>query len=68
MDFCSLGVEVGLPKLPLNQQRFIIAEVNEQMRVTFGDSFIHISRFELHGTGELSRCRTGPWETVEMMR
>jgi acetyl-CoA hydrolase len=42
--FCSLGVEVGLTKSPAESARVIIAEVNEQMPRTLGDSFIHISR------------------------
>jgi len=42
--FCSLGVEVGLSKSPAESARLIIAEVNEQMPRTLGDSFIHVSR------------------------
>jgi len=42
--FCSLGVEVGLTKSPAESAKIIIAEVNERMPRTLGDSFIHISR------------------------
>jgi acetyl-CoA hydrolase len=42
--FCSLGVEVGLTKSPAESARIIIAEVNEQMPRTLGDSFLHVSR------------------------
>jgi acetyl-CoA hydrolase len=42
--FCSLGVEVGLTKSAAEAARLIIAEVNEQMPRTLGDSFIHVSR------------------------
>lgn len=42
--FCSLGVEVGLTKSPAESAKIIIAEVNQQMPRTLGDSFIHISR------------------------
>jgi len=42
--FCSLGVEVGLTKTPAETAKIIIAEVNEQMPRTLGDSFIHVSR------------------------
>ncbi len=42
--FCSLGGEVGLTKSPAESARIIIAEVNEQMPRTRGDSFIHVSR------------------------
>ncbi len=42
--FCSLGVEVGLTKSPAESARIIIAEVNQKMPRTLGDSFIHLSR------------------------
>ena len=42
--FCSLGVEVGLTKSPAESAKIILAEVNEQMPRTLGDSFIHVSR------------------------
>jgi 4-hydroxybutyrate CoA-transferase len=42
--FCSLGVEVGLSKSPAEAAKIIIAEVNEQMPRTLGDSFIHVSK------------------------
>jgi len=44
--FCSLGVEVGLTKSPAESAKLIIAEVNEQMPRTLGDSFIHVSRLD----------------------
>jgi len=42
--FCSLGVEVGLTKTAAESAKVIIAEVNEKMPRTLGDSFIHVSR------------------------
>src|SRR5512136_1146035 len=42
--FCSLGIEVGLTKSPAEAAKIIIAEVNQQMPRTLGDSFIHVSR------------------------
>jgi 4-hydroxybutyrate CoA-transferase len=42
--FCSLGVEVGLTKSPAESAKIIIAEVNQQMPRTLGDSFMHVSR------------------------
>src|SRR5512135_535020 len=42
--FCSLGVEVGLTKSPAESAKIIIAEVNQQVPRTLGDSFIHVSR------------------------
>ncbi|MCA9867765.1 MAG: acetyl-CoA hydrolase/transferase family protein [Anaerolineales bacterium] len=42
--FCSFGVEVGTTKPAAESARLIIAEVNQQMPRTLGDSFIHVSR------------------------
>ena len=42
--FCSFGVEVGTTKPAAEEANVIIAEVNQQMPRTLGDSFIHISR------------------------
>jgi len=42
--FCSYGVEVGLTKPAAESARIIIAEVNERMPRTLGDSFIHVSK------------------------
>jgi acetyl-CoA hydrolase len=42
--FCSLGVEVGCTLPAARAATTVIAEVNERMPRTLGDSFIHISR------------------------
>jgi|SRR3990170_668260 len=42
--FCSLGIEAGLSKTPSQVARIVIAEINEKMPRTLGDSFIHISK------------------------
>lgn len=42
--FCTFGIENGLTKSPAESSRIIIAEVNQQMPRTLGDSFIHVSR------------------------
>jgi 4-hydroxybutyrate CoA-transferase len=42
--YCSFGVEVGLTKTAAESAKCIIAEVNQQMPRTLGDSFIHVSK------------------------
>jgi acetyl-CoA hydrolase len=42
--YCTFGVEVGLTKPAAESADIVIAEVNDQMPRTLGDSFIHISR------------------------
>lgn len=44
--FCSLGIEAGLCKTAAESARIVLAEVNEQMPRTLGDSFIHISKID----------------------
>jgi 4-hydroxybutyrate CoA-transferase len=44
--FSSIGIEVGLTKSAADMAKIIIAEVNQQMPRTLGDSFIHISKID----------------------
>ncbi len=68
--FCSLGVEVGLTKSPAESAKIIIAEVNEQMPRTLGDSFIHVSRLNYivpvnYPIPELPMGDEGPSDVIE---
>jgi 4-hydroxybutyrate CoA-transferase len=68
--FCSLGVEVGLTKTPAESAKIIIAEVNEQMPRTLGDSFVHVSRLNYivpvdYPISELPMNEGEPSEVVE---
>jgi acetyl-CoA hydrolase len=68
--FCSLGVEVGLTKTPAESANVIIAEVNEQMPRTLGDSFIHVSRLNYvvpvnYPIPEMAMAEEGDKDTVE---
>ena len=42
--YCTFGVEVGLTKPAAESADIVIAEVNDQMPRSLGDSFIHVSR------------------------
>ncbi len=44
--FCSFGIEVGLTKPAAEASKMIIAEINENMPRTLGDSFIHVSKLD----------------------
>ena len=44
--FCSFGIEVGMTKPAAEAADIVIAEVNEQMPRTLGDSFIHVSKID----------------------
>jgi len=45
--FCSFGVEVGITKPAAQSASRVIAEINPRMPRTLGDSFIHISKFDV---------------------
>jgi acetyl-CoA hydrolase len=68
--FCSFGVEVGLSKSPAESAEIIIAEVNEQMPRTLGDSFNHVSALDYivpvdYPLPELAMGEGKPSEKVE---
>ncbi len=68
--FCSLGVEVGLTKTPAESARIVIAEVNEQMPRTLGDSFLHVSELDYvipvsYPITEMSNADEGSNEIIE---
>lgn len=44
--FCSYGVEAGLTRTAAESARIMIAEVNEQMPRTLGDTRIHLSEID----------------------
>jgi 4-hydroxybutyrate CoA-transferase len=58
--FMSFGVECLATRAAVETARFVIAQVNERMPRTLGDSFVHIS--QVHRVVEVSR------EIPELMR
>ncbi len=42
--FCSFGVSVDITKPAAQNAKIVIAEINDQMPRTLGDSFIHVSK------------------------
>ena len=68
--FCSLGIEVGLTKSSAESAKVIIAEVNQRMPRTLGDSFIHVSRLNYvvpvdYSLPELIMADNGPTDIIE---
>lgn len=61
--YCSLGVGIDTTMTAAKNARFVIAQVNDRMPRTYGDSFIHASRF--HALVEVSQplCLL-PQETI----
>ncbi len=44
--FCSFGVGVDTTLTAANCARYVVAQVNDQMPRTYGDSFIHVSKID----------------------
>jgi acetyl-CoA hydrolase len=68
--FCSFGIEVGLTKSAAESADLIIAEVNQQMPRTLGDSFIHVSKLNFivpvdYTLPELPMGDEGPSEVIQ---
>ena len=68
--FLSFGIENGLTKSAAESARVIIAEVNQQMPRTLGDSFIHLSRINYivpvnYQLAEMMMGGEGPDDTTE---
>lgn len=68
--FCSFGIENGLTKSPAESAKMIIAEVNEQMPRTLGDSFIHVSRLQHivqvnYSLAEMRMAEEAPSEEID---
>src|SRR6202162_2067363 len=64
--FCSFGVGVDTTLTAANQARYVVAQVNDQMPRTYGDSFIHVG--EIDAVVESSRplCAMKKPEITEM--
>src|SRR5437868_7691231 len=64
--FCSFGIGVDTTLTAAKCARYVIAQVNDQMPRTYGDSFIHVSK--IHAFVESSRplCELPKPEITEM--
>ncbi len=45
--FCTLGIEAGLTRTAAESARIIIAEVNQQMPRTLGNTFLHVDDIDI---------------------
>ncbi len=61
--FCSFGVGIDTTLTAAKMAKYVVAQVNDQMPRTYGDSFIHVS--EINAFVEVSRplCEL-PWEPI----
>jgi acyl-CoA hydrolase/GNAT superfamily N-acetyltransferase len=53
--YCSLGIAVDVARVAMERASLVVGEINSQVPVTFGDTFVHGSEFDflVHSTEDL---------------
>ncbi|KPJ78298.1 MAG: GCN5 family acetyltransferase [Deltaproteobacteria bacterium SG8_13] len=45
--YCSLGMSVDVTRAAMEQAELVVGEINDQLPVIFGDTFVHLSEFDM---------------------
>jgi acyl-CoA hydrolase/GNAT superfamily N-acetyltransferase len=45
--YCSLGMSVDVTRAAMEHAELVVGEINDQLPVTFGDTFVHLSEFDM---------------------
>ncbi len=64
--YCSFGVGVDTTMTATKCARYIVAQVNDQMPRTYGDSFIHVSRIDALVESSRRLCELPQVETTDL--
>ena len=64
--FCSFGVGVDTTLTAAKCARYVVAQVNDQMPRTYGDSFIHVNQIDAIVESSRPLCEMKRHETTEM--
>src|SRR5579883_258233 len=64
--FCSFGVGVDTTLTAARLARYVVAQVNDQMPRTYGDSFIHVSKLDAAVESSRPLCAMKKPEITEM--
>jgi 4-hydroxybutyrate CoA-transferase len=64
--FCSFGVGVDTSLTAAKCARYVVAQINDQMPRTFGDSFIHVSDIDAIVESSRPLCALAKAEVTEM--
>jgi acyl-CoA hydrolase len=64
--FCSFGVGVDTTLTAARQAKFVVAQVNDQMPRTYGDSFIHVSDIDTIVEASRPLCELKPIEITDV--
>ncbi len=63
--YCSLGVAVDVAREAMERARYVVAEINEQVPCTFGDTFVHIDQFDAVVAGKSAPFTIPRWPLEE---
>ncbi len=66
--FCSFGVGVDITLTAAKVARFVVAQVNDQMPRTYGDSFIHVSNLSAIVETSRALCELPKPEITDLHR
>src|SRR5262249_49778575 len=64
--FCSFGVGVDTSLTAAKCARYVVAQINDQMPRTYGDSFIHVSKSDAIVESSRSLCALAKAEITDM--
>ena len=64
--FCSFGVGVDTTLTAAKCAKYVVAQVNDQMPRTYGDSFIHVSKMQAFVESSRPLCELAMPEITEM--
>jgi len=64
--FCSFGVGVDTSLTAAKCARYVVAQINDQMPRTFGDSFIHVSELDAIVSSSRPLCEMKQSQITEM--
>jgi acyl-CoA hydrolase len=66
--FCSFGVGVDVTLTAARRAKIVVAQVNEYMPRTYGDSFIHVSDIDVVVEAARPLCQLKPVEITDVHR
>src|SRR5271157_4865444 len=64
--FCSFGVGIDTTLTAAHQARFVVAQVNDQMPRTYGDSYIHVNDLDVIVESSRPLCAMKKHETTDL--
>ncbi len=66
--FCSFGVSVDTSLTAVRFAGYVIAQVNDQMPVTYGDSFVHVNQIDAFVENSRPLCEYRKSEITDVQR